>query len=217
MGMRAVYIGRVPPIQRRRTMPPAAAQTAPGTPIEAPAIEAPPLLRTLALVGLMGAGKSAVGRRLAKALGAEFADADELIVAAAGMSIADIFDKYGEPAFRDLERRVIARVLDGPAVVLALGGGAFVDPLTREHVKRRARSVWLRADLDTLVGRTSRKKGTRPLLAQGDPRAVLAELMQRRYPIYAEADHVVDSDEQPPEAAVARIVELLRAETGETA
>jgi shikimate kinase len=174
--------------------------------------DAPPLRRTLALVGLMGAGKSAVGRRLAKVLGAEFADADELIVAAAGMSIPDIFEKYGEPEFRDLERRVIARVLEGPCVVLALGGGAFVDPQTRAHVKRRALSVWLRADLDTLVCRTMRKKGTRPLLAGGDPRAVLGELMQRRYPIYAEADHVVDSDEQPPETVVGRIMALLRTE-----
>jgi len=167
----------------------------------------------VALVGLMGAGKSAVGRRLAKALDAEFADADELNVAAAGMSIPDIFAKYGEPEFRDLERRVIQRVLDGPPLVLALGGGAFVDPQTRARLKQQALSIWLRADLDTLVGRTTRKKGTRPLLANGDPRAILAELMQRRYPIYAEADHTVHSDEQPPEAVVDRIVALLAKET----
>ncbi len=181
-------------------------------PAELTAIDAPPLRRSVALVGLMGAGKSAVGRRLAKALGAEFADADELIVAAAGMSIPDIFEKYGEPEFRDLERRVIARVLDGPPLVLALGGGAFIDPLTRAHLKRRALSIWLRADLDTLVGRTMRKKGTRPLLEKGDPRAILAQLMERRYPVYAEADHTVESDEQPAESVVARIVDLLRAE-----
>jgi shikimate kinase len=184
----------------------------PAPPTDAPALDPPPLRRTVALVGLMGAGKSAVGRRLAKVLGADFADADELIVAAAGMSIPDIFEKYGEPEFRDLERRVIARVLEGPPLVLALGGGAFIDPQTRDHVKRRALSVWLRADLDTLVGRTMRKKGTRPLLAQGDPRAVLAQLMERRHPIYAEADHVVDSDEQPAESVVARILMLLRAD-----
>lgn len=181
-------------------------------PAEMAALDAPPLRRTVALVGLMGAGKSAVGRRLAKALGAEFADADELIVAAAGMSIPDIFEKYGEPEFRDLERRVIARVLDGPPLVLALGGGAFIDPLTRGHLKRRALSIWLRADLDTLLGRTMRKKGTRPLLEKGDPRAILAQLMERRYPVYAEADHAVESDEQPPENVVARIIDLLRAE-----
>lgn len=179
---------------------------------------APPVLsRTVALVGLMGAGKSAVGRRLAKALEAEFADADELIVAAAGMSIPDIFAKYGEPEFRDLERRVIQRVLDGPPLVLALGGGAFIDPQTRARLKQQALSIWLRADLETLVGRTMRKKGTRPLLASGDPRTILAELMQRRYPIYAEADHTVHSDEQPPEAVVDRIVALLADLAKETA
>lgn len=198
----------------------AASSTTPAKAGDLPSVEAaspvapPPLAlrRTVTLVGLMGAGKSAVGRRLAKTLEAEFADADELIVAAAGMSIPDIFEKYGEPAFRDLERRVIARVLEGPPLVLALGGGAFVDPQTRAQVKERTRSIWLRADLDTLVSRTMRKKGTRPLLAQGDPRAVLAELMQRRYPIYAEADLAVDSDEQPAETVVERIAALLRAE-----
>jgi shikimate kinase len=177
-----------------------------------PIAGAPPLSRTIALVGLMGAGKSAVGRRLAKALGAPFDDADELIVAAAGMSIPDLFESYGEPAFRDLERRVIARVLEGPPVVLALGGGAFVDPATRARVKARALSIWLRADLDTLVARTARKRGTRPLLLQGDPREVLARLLEQRYPIYAEAEQVLDSADQPPEALVARIIELLKAQ-----
>ena len=209
--MHAVYIGRVTPFQRRRAMlaTPAATPEEPSAP--------PALQRTVALVGLMGAGKSAVGRRLAKALDAEFADADELIVAAAGMSIPDIFAKYGEPEFRDLERRVIQRVLDGPPVVLALGGGAFIDPQTRARLKEHAVSIWLRADLDTLVGRTRRKKGTRPLLANGDPRAILAELMERRYPIYALADHTVQSDEQPPEVVVERIVALLGALAKETA
>lgn len=175
------------------------------------------LPRTVALVGLMGAGKSAVGRRLARAVGAEFADADELIVAAAGMSIPDIFAKYGEPEFRDLERRVIQRVLDGQPLVLALGGGAFIDPQTRARLKEHALTVWLRADLDTLVSRTMRKKGTRPLLAGGDPRPILAELMERRYPIYAEADHMVHSDEQPPEVVVERIAALLGLPVRETA
>ncbi len=184
-------------------------------PEESPAPAALP--RTVALVGLMGAGKSAVGRRLAKALGAEFADADELIVAAAGMSIPDIFAKYGEPEFRDLERRVIQRVLDGQPLVLALGGGAFIDPQTRARLKEHALTVWLRADLDTLVSRTMRKKGTRPLLAGGDPRPILAELMERRYPIYAEADHMVHSDEQPPEVVVERIAALLGLPVRETA
>jgi shikimate kinase len=174
--------------------------------------EAPPLRRTLVLVGLMGAGKSAVGRRLAKALGAPFADADDEIVTAAGMSIPDIFAAYGEGEFRELERRVVARLLAGPPVVLALGGGAFIDPRTRARVKARARSVWLRADLDTLVGRTARKKGTRPLLMQGDPRQILAGLMERRYPVYAEADHILDTAEQPPERIVEAIIAILRRE-----
>jgi shikimate kinase len=179
-------------------------------PGQLPADGAPPLSQTVALVGLMGAGKSAVGRRLARALRAPFADADDLIVAAAGMSIPDLFDTYGEAAFRDLERRVIARVLEGPPGVLALGGGAFIDPATRARLKAAALTIWLRADLDTLVARTARKRGTRPLLMQGDPREILARLMEQRYPIYAEADHVIDTADQAPEAIVTQLMELLR-------
>jgi shikimate kinase len=184
-------------------------------PAATPAAEPPPLRRTVVLVGLMGAGKSAVGRRLAKALGAPFADADEEIVAAAGMTIPDIFAAYGEAEFRELERRVVARLLAGRPAVLALGGGAFIDPQTRARVKAGGCSVWLRADLDTLVARTARKKGTRPLLLQGEPRQILAGLLERRYPIYAEADHIIDTAEQPPEHVVDAIVEILRREAGE--
>ncbi|HET6469275.1 MAG TPA: shikimate kinase [Geminicoccaceae bacterium] len=169
----------------------------------------PPLTRPLVLVGLMGAGKSSVGRRLARMLAVPFADADDEIVTAAGMSIPEIFERYGEPEFRMLERRVIARLLDGSLMVLALGGGAFIDPTTRALVKNRARSVWLRADLETLLARTARKRGTRPLLSQGDPRQILAELIERRHPVYAEADHVVDSTEQPPEIVIRRVLDLL--------
>jgi shikimate kinase len=171
----------------------------------------PPLGRTLVLVGIMGAGKSSVGRRLAKAIGASFADADDAIIEAAGMSIADIFESYGEQSFRNLERRVIARLLDGPPRILALGGGGFIDPETRARVKAGACSIWLRADLPTLLARVLRKRATRPLLMNGDPAAILGDLMARRYPIYAEADHVVDSSEQPAEMVVQRIIELLRA------
>jgi shikimate kinase len=169
------------------------------------------LPRTLVLVGLMGAGKTSIGRRLARALDATFIDADDEIVAAAGISIPDIFALYGEPRFRELERRVVARLLDQPPMVLALGGGAFVDPETRAKVKEKALSVWLRADLDTLVARTARKKGTRPLLDQGDPRDILARLMAQRYPVYAEADYTVDTTNEAHEAVVERVRALLPA------
>jgi shikimate kinase len=177
--------------------------------LAAPPPTANPLSRSLVLVGLMGAGKTSVGRRLAKALAAPFSDSDDEIVAAAGMSIPDIFALYGEPRFRELERRVVARLLDQPPMVLALGGGAFIDPETRRLVKQRAASVWLRADLDTLVARTARKKGSRPLLDQGDPRDILARLMSQRYPIYAEADYTVDTATEPHEAVVDRVLGLL--------
>lgn len=166
--------------------------------------------RPIVLVGLMGAGKSAVGRRLAAALKRPFRDADDAIVEAAGMSIPDIFALYGEPAFRDLERRVVARLLDESGTVIALGGGAFIDPETRALVKRRALSIWIDADLDILVERTARKPGRRPLLAQGDPREILARLMAIRYPIYAEADFRVKSGEGPVEDVVDWVLEIVR-------
>lgn len=175
----------------------------------------PGLTRSLVLVGLMGAGKSSIGRRLAKVLAADFADADDEIVAAAGMTIPEIFSAYGEPEFRDLERRVVARLLQRPPLVLALGGGAFINPVTRANVRSTGRSVWLRADLDTLLARIQRKRGTRPLLNEGDPRATLARLMEERYPIYAEADHVVDTANEPPERVVQRITDILSAVAGE--
>jgi shikimate kinase len=163
----------------------------------------------IVLVGLMGAGKTSVGRRLAKAMAVPFVDADEEIVAAAGMSIADIFEAYGEPTFRDLERRVIARLLDGPPGVLALGGGAFVDPATRTRVKERAVSVWLDADVDTLAERTGRKRAVRPLLRDGDLRERLQTLLAERAPAYAEADHRVESSARPPEEIALAILGLL--------
>lgn len=167
------------------------------------------LPRSLVLVGLMGAGKTSVGRRLARVLHARFADADDEIVTAAGMSIPDIFALHGEPRFRDLERRVVARLLDEPPMVLALGGGAFVDLDTRRAVKARATSVWLRADLDTLVARTARRRGTRPLLEGGDARAILARLMDERYPLYTEADYTVDTADEAHDAVVERIIGLV--------
>lgn len=171
-----------------------------------------PLAKPVALVGLMGAGKTAVGRRLAAALGVAFADADEAIVEAASMSIPDIFELYGEAAFRDVERRVIARLIDEAPGVLALGGGAFVDAGTRDVLAARAVSIWLKADLETLVARTARKRATRPLLLKGEPREILADLMARRYPIYALADHTIVTGDQPLEEVVGVIVELLERE-----
>ena len=164
--------------------------------------------RSIVLVGLMGAGKSKIGRRLAARLGLPFFDSDPEIEAAAGETIEEIFANRGERVFREGERRVIARLLGQPVHVLATGGGAFMDPVTRELIARRAVSLWLRADLDVLVSRVLRRSN-RPLLKQGDPRAILAELIERRYPVYAEADVAVDSGEGSPEATVTRAIAAL--------
>jgi shikimate kinase len=166
--------------------------------------------KTLVLVGLMGAGKSSVGRRLAARLGLPFIDADQEIEAAAGMTIEEIFARHGEPAFRDGERRVIARLLDNPAHVLATGGGAFMDARTRALIRERAISIWLHAELDELVRRVSRRTD-RPLLKGGDPRAVLERLIAERYPVYAEADVTVPSSIGSAEETVDRIIERLAA------
>jgi shikimate kinase len=166
--------------------------------------------RTIALVGLMGVGKTSIGRRLAKALGLPFRDADVEIERAAGRSVSDIFAALGEAAFRDGERKVIARLLAGRAHVLATGGGAFSDPETRALLKRETVTVWLRADLDTQVERVSRRN-TRPLLREKDPRQVLTGLMERREPHYAEAEIVVGTAAGPHEAAVQAIIDALRA------
>jgi shikimate kinase len=165
--------------------------------------------RTIVLVGLMGAGKSSIGRRLASRLDMAFIDADDEITNAAGCSIEDIFELYGEEAFRDGERRVIARLLDAEPHVLATGGGAFLDGQTRKRIRERGISVWLRADLDIIHQRTSRRNH-RPLLKKGDPRATLEKLMKERYPIYSEADVVVDSSEEPHDVTVMRVLDALR-------
>lgn len=175
-----------------------------------------PAGKSVVLVGLMGAGKSSVGRRLARELGLPFVDADEEIERAAGCSIADIFRLYGEAAFRDGEERVVARLLQGGPQVLATGGGAFVNPRTRARIRDAAVSVWLRAELDVLVRRT-RRRDERPLLAEGDPKATLERLMAERYPIYAEADVIVDTGEEEIEMTVGRIVAALRTRAREHA
>ncbi|WP_414638339.1 shikimate kinase [Azospirillum sp.] len=172
------------------------------------------LPRTVVLVGLMGAGKSAIGRRLAAKLGLPFLDADAEIEAAAGCTIEEIFARDGEAGFRAGERKIIARLLtESPVHVLATGGGAFMDPQTRALIRERGLSVWLRADLDILLARTARRTN-RPLLKKGDPREILSRLMEQRYPVYAEADLTVESDENPPEYTVERVLEALEAHVG---
>jgi len=166
------------------------------------------LRRPIVLVGLMGAGKSCVGRRLAARLGIPFVDADAEFEAAAGCTISEFFAKYGEPAFREGERKVIARLMEGPLCVLATGGGAFCDAETRASIQAGAISVWIRADLDLLVKRTA-GRDHRPLLKTGDPREILSRLMDSRYPIYAEADITVDTTDEPPEVTVVKVIEEL--------
>lgn len=170
---------------------------------------APACPKSIVLVGLMGAGKSCIGRKLARALNLPFVDADEEVEKAAGCSVEDIFELYGEKAFRDGEERVIARLLEGGPQVLATGGGAFMNPRTRERIKATGISIWLRAELDVLVRRTRRRAG-RPLLKNGDPRATLERLMKERYPVYAEADIIVDSKDEDVDATVRRILDTLQ-------
>jgi shikimate kinase len=167
-------------------------------------------VKSVVMIGLMGAGKTNIGRRIARRLGLPFTDADEEIVKAAGRSVEDIFATLGEAAFRDGERKVIARLLNGDRQVLATGGGAFMNAETRERIRERGISVWLRADLDLLVERTSRRGG-RPLLKDRDIRATLAQLMSERYPVYAQADIIVDSTSESPETTADRVMTALAA------
>ncbi len=166
--------------------------------------------RSVVLVGLMGAGKTTIGRRLARLLDLDFVDSDEEITREAAMSIADIFELYGEAAFRDVERRVIARILAGAPQVVAIGGGAFLDAETRTRIRARAVSVWLKADLDVLVRRTRGRPG-RPLLNGDDPEAVLAGLLAERYPIYALADLTVITGDDSKDATARRVLTALQA------
>lgn len=164
--------------------------------------------RSLVLIGMMGVGKSTVGRRLAHRLGLPFVDADEAIEAAADMTIQEMFDRYGEAAFRDGERRVIARLIEGERKVIATGGGAFMQAETRAVILEKAVAVWLDADIDILVERVSRKEG-RPLLKDRDPRTVLTELAALRTPFYALAPIHIVSSAMPHEATVDKILEAL--------
>lgn len=172
--------------------------------------------RPVALVGLMGAGKSTIGRRLALALKLPFVDADAEIEHAAGLSVQEIFARFGEDYFRRGERRVIERLLNDPPHILATGGGAFIDPMTRTLMRQKAISIWLRADLDVLMRRVERRDD-RPLLKGDDPRAVMRRLMDLRYPIYAQADLIVDSSPGPHAASVAAVLRALHAHTAPSA
>ncbi|MBT6094193.1 MAG: shikimate kinase [Rhodospirillaceae bacterium] len=168
--------------------------------------------KSIVLIGLMGAGKTTIGRKLAEKMNLPFIDSDDEVVTAAGCSIEDIFELYGETAFRDVETRVISRIMEeGPSVV-ATGGGAFMNDRTRDAVKAGGTSVWLKADLDILVARTSGRTD-RPLLKDLDPRQKLQELMDQRYPVYAEADIAIETGNESADATVARVFDALKGKT----
>jgi shikimate kinase len=167
--------------------------------------------RSIVLVGMMGVGKSSIGRRLGVRLGVPFVDADSEIEKAAGMTIADIFARHGEAAFRSGEARVIARLLEGGPQVLATGGGAVMNADTRAAIKAKGVSIWLNADVDVLMRRISKRKSERPMLATADPAATLRQLLAERSPVYAQADLTVPSREVPHETSVTEIVNALAA------
>jgi shikimate kinase len=164
--------------------------------------------RVIALVGMMGSGKTSIGKRLATRLGLPFVDSDSEIETAAGMTITEIFDRHGEAYFREGERRVIARLLGEGPCVLATGGGAFMDARTREAIAEAGISVWLRADTATLMQRIARRNN-RPLLRTADPAAQVARLLALREPIYARADLIVDSSERPHDEVVGALIASL--------
>ncbi|VAV97001.1 Shikimate kinase I [hydrothermal vent metagenome] len=169
--------------------------------------------KTIVLVGMMGAGKTTVGRRLAPRIGLPFFDADSEIEQAAGMSVSELFQRHGEESFRDGEARVIARLLDGPAHVLATGGGALTHPETRQLIADKSLAIWLKADTDVLARRATRR-GTRPLLATGDPEETLARLMESREAYYGAADIHIESQPGPHALTVNLIVDTLAAYLG---
>jgi shikimate kinase len=164
--------------------------------------------RSIVLIGLMGAGKTAVGRRLASRLELPFTDADSEIELAAGETISEIFAEHGEPYFRQGEARVIARLLRNGPQILATGGGAYMDAGTRENIKANGISIWLKAELPVLMNRV-RRRDNRPLLKGGEPEKVMRELMQTRYPVYAQADITVESRDLPHDVIVVEVVEAL--------
>jgi len=174
-----------------------------------PAIVARLADRSIVLIGMMGVGKSSIGRRLGARLGIPFVDADAEIETAAGMSIADIFARHGEAAFRSGEARVIARLLNNGPQVLATGGGAVMNPATRTLIQQKGVSVWLSAEFELLLRRISKRKAERPMLQTADPAATLRALLSEREPIYAQADLTVESRDVPHDAVVGEIIARL--------
>jgi len=175
-------------------------------------------VRSVVFVGLMGAGKTAIGRKVATALGIPFLDSDHEIETASRMSIPELFERYGETEFRALEQRVITRILENGPQVLSTGGGAYMNAQTRQAIAAHGIAVWLKADLDVLMERVS-KKQNRPLLKNPDPRAVMQKLMAERYPVYAEADVTVLTRDERKEVIAAEVIEALNRMlngTGET-
>ena len=168
--------------------------------------------KVLVFIGLMGAGKTSIGRKLAEHLNMEFVDADEEIVKAAGCSIPDIFEIYGEPAFRDVEERVIKRLLTEGRRILATGGGAYMNPQIRDAIAQHGYCIWLKASLDILVKRTTKRTG-RPLLKTGEPREILRDLMDKRYPVYAQADLTVETGAESVDETLRAILYTLKQQT----
>ena len=164
--------------------------------------------RSIVFVGLMGAGKTAIGRKVATELGIAFLDSDHEIEAASRMTVPELFERYGEAEFRALEQRVIARILEGGPQVLSTGGGAFMNAHTREAIAARGVSVWLKAELDVLMERVA-KKQNRPLLKTPDPRGTMERLMAERYPVYATADVTVPTRDERKEVIAAEVIEAL--------
>ncbi|RWP41835.1 MAG: shikimate kinase [Mesorhizobium sp.] len=164
--------------------------------------------RSIVFVGLMGAGKTAIGRKVAGMLGLPFMDSDQEIESVSRMSVPELFERYGEPEFRALEQRVILRILEHGPQVLSTGGGAFMSAQTREAITGHGVSVWLKAEIDLLMDRVS-KKQNRPLLKSADPRAVIERLMAERYPVYATADVTVPTRDDRKEVIAAEVVNAL--------
>lgn len=164
--------------------------------------------RTIVFVGLMGAGKTAIGRRVAGDLDLPFLDSDHEIEEVSRMTVPELFDRYGESEFRSLEQRVITRILEAGPQVLSTGGGAYMNPLTREAIREHGVSVWLKAEIDVLMERVS-KKQNRPLLKTADPRATMEQLMAERYPVYAEADVTVATRDERKEVIAAEVIDAL--------